>query len=124
MTWSYSGNPKASQSDEVRFILGDTDTTDQLVSDEEIQYGLSSVNGTVHRTVYLMATAISSKFGRMATLSLGQVNENYVTQSKFYADLASKYAKLSGMSVNWGGAGTLSPDNAIFGTGMMNNNAR
>ena len=37
MSWEYQG-PSASDKDEVRFLIGDTDVEDQLLSDEEIQY--------------------------------------------------------------------------------------
>lgn len=38
MTWSYSGDPSSSTLDEVRFLIQDTDTNDQLLSNEEINY--------------------------------------------------------------------------------------
>lgn len=38
MTWTYSGNPGASLLDEVRFLIQDTDTDDQFLSNEEIEY--------------------------------------------------------------------------------------
>jgi hypothetical protein len=38
MTWSYSGDPGASNLDEIRFLIQDTDTNDQLLSNEEINY--------------------------------------------------------------------------------------
>jgi hypothetical protein len=41
MTWSYSGDPGASTRDEIRFLIQDTDTNDQLLSDEEIDYLIS-----------------------------------------------------------------------------------
>lgn len=42
MTWTYSGNPGSSSRDEVRFLIQDTDTDDQLLSNEEIDYLLTS----------------------------------------------------------------------------------
>jgi hypothetical protein len=42
MTWSYSGNPGASSLDEIRFLIGDTDTSSQLLSNEEITYLLNA----------------------------------------------------------------------------------
>jgi hypothetical protein len=42
MTWTYSGNPGASSLDEVRFLIQDTDTDDQLLSNEELNYLLAS----------------------------------------------------------------------------------
>ena len=38
MTWTYSGNPSSTERDAVRFLVGDTDTNDQLLSNEEIDY--------------------------------------------------------------------------------------
>lgn len=38
MTWTYSGNPASSALDEIRFLIGDTDTNAQLLSNEEINY--------------------------------------------------------------------------------------
>lgn len=38
MTWSYSGNPGSSTRDEVRFLIQDTDTNDQLLTNEELDY--------------------------------------------------------------------------------------
>lgn len=38
MTWSYSGNPGSSTLNEIRFLIQDTDTNDQLLSNEEIEY--------------------------------------------------------------------------------------
>jgi hypothetical protein len=42
MTWTYSGDPGDSELDEVRFLIQDTDTDDQLLSDEELTYLLNS----------------------------------------------------------------------------------
>ena len=42
MAFSYSGNPGASSLDEIRFLIGDTDTSSQLLSNEEITYLLNA----------------------------------------------------------------------------------
>src|SRR6185312_7119498 len=39
--WTYSGDPRASDKDAVRFWMGDTDPTDKQVMDGEINYGLT-----------------------------------------------------------------------------------
>lgn len=43
MSWTYSGNPRTSRRDEVRFLIGDTnpDSDENLLQDEEIDYALS-----------------------------------------------------------------------------------
>ena len=42
MTWTYSGNPGASDLDEIRFLIQDTDEDSQLLSNEELLYLLAS----------------------------------------------------------------------------------
>lgn len=38
MAWTYSGDPGSSTRDEVRFLIQDTDTAEQLLTDEELDY--------------------------------------------------------------------------------------
>jgi len=38
VTWTYSGNPASSTRDLVRFLIADTDIDDQLLSNEELDY--------------------------------------------------------------------------------------
>lgn len=42
MTWSYSGNPASSPLDEVRFLIQDTNSGDELLSNEELEYLLAA----------------------------------------------------------------------------------
>jgi len=48
MTWTYGGAPgtttSATRRDAVRLLVGDTDTTDQQITDEEIAFGLSQAS--------------------------------------------------------------------------------
>jgi hypothetical protein len=62
MTWTYSGNPGASVLDEVRFLIQDTDTTDQLLSNEELNYLIdafddSAYGAAISAVVSLIGTA-------------------------------------------------------------------
>ena len=45
MSWTYSGNPSASPLDEVRFLIGDTNSAAPELQNEEINYTLTLVNG-------------------------------------------------------------------------------
>ena len=60
MSWSYSGNPTGSDKDQVRFLIGDTDETDQLLQDEEINFLLqakgSAQSAAIHACSVIMAT--------------------------------------------------------------------
>lgn len=74
MTWTYSGNPGASTLDEVRFLIQDTDTDDQLLSNEEINYLI-----TAYGDAYGAAVA--------AVVALIAVASRAVEESKKVADL-------------------------------------
>lgn len=70
MTWTYSGNPKESLKDYVRFLCGDTDEDMPLLQDEEIQFLLEQ-----HRSVIKAAIAackvIIAKLSREVDYSIG-----------------------------------------------------
>jgi hypothetical protein len=75
MTWTYSGSPTVDSRDEVRFLIQDTDTTDQLFSDEEIDY-VMSVNGTGTAAALSLARRLLTKFARFVDTSVGAVSES------------------------------------------------
>lgn len=52
MPWTYTGNPGSSEKDMVRFLIADTNTSRQLVQDEEIEWLL-----TQEMNVYMAAAA-------------------------------------------------------------------
>lgn len=63
MTWTYSGNPASSALDEIRFLIGDTDTTDQLLSNEEINY-LYAAYGDPYAAAVASVVALISQASR------------------------------------------------------------
>lgn len=89
MTWTYGNDPENSQRDEVRLLVGDTDTTDQLVTDEEIAYALTRA-GTVVGASALMARACAAKFARLVSSSVGAVSESASDLWQHYKDLANE----------------------------------
>ncbi len=88
MTWTYDNNPAGSDLSEVRYLVGDTDSTDELVSDEEIAYAVASeANNTM--AAVRTARAIASKFARLVTKAVGDLKINYSDRVKHYMDLAT-----------------------------------
>lgn len=83
MTWTYSGNPSASDRDAVRFHVGDTDTTDQLVTDEEIAYALTQ-QPSIELAAALICDAIAAKFTREADRRVGDVSLSASQQAEAY----------------------------------------
>jgi hypothetical protein len=65
MTWSYSGNPGASALDEIRFLIQDTDTNDQLLSNEEITY-LYNAYGEAYSAAVACVVALIANASRSA----------------------------------------------------------
>lgn len=64
MAWTYSGNPASSNLDLVRFLIQDTDSTDQLLSNEEINYVLS-VYGDPYLAAISCVTALIAQASRV-----------------------------------------------------------
>lgn len=60
MTWTYSGNPAASNLDALRFTIGDTNSADQQMSDEEMLY-LISAHGSVRAAAIAACDALVAK---------------------------------------------------------------
>ena len=76
MSWTYSGNPGSSTRDEVRFLIQDTDTSDQLLSNEEIDYLLSAYDDDAYSAAVAAVIALIAKAARA------------VEESKSVADLS------------------------------------
>jgi hypothetical protein len=98
VTWSYSGNPASSDTDAVRFLVGDTDTTDQLISNEEINYTLSVYNEPAFAAI-AAARSIAAKFARQSdqSRSVGDLSlsESFSQKSQQYQHLADHLSGLA-----------------------------
>lgn len=94
MSWSYSGNPSSSSRDKVRFLIGDTDSTDQLLTDAEVDYTL-----TVYTDAYLAGAmcsdVLAAKWSRLADKSVGSLSISYSQRQKNMAELAQRLRRMS-----------------------------
>jgi hypothetical protein len=77
MTWTYSGDPSASNRDAVRFSTGDTDTDNQIFSDEEIAYALAQSGDSVLDASILLVRAGLAKYARSVDKSVGDLSKSY-----------------------------------------------
>ena len=89
MTWSYSGDPSASSLDEVRFLVGDTDSTEQLVQNEEIAYAINA-EITIGLAAVRVLRALAGKYARKADKAVGDLRISYSQLQKSFMDLADK----------------------------------
>ena len=100
MTWTYSGNPADSDRDEIRFLIGDTDTNDQQVSDEEIAWALTKSDGN-YGAAALLCSNLASKYARLSDKEVGDLKLAYSQISQRYSELAVDLQSgiVSGVSV-------------------------
>jgi hypothetical protein len=92
MSWTYSGNPATSALDEVRFWIKDTDTTRQLLSNEEILFVIARQAGAQNSSLWaasVCADNISAMFAGEVGVSADGINVDTGSLSKQYAALAS-----------------------------------
>ena len=102
MAWTYGGDPSANARDAIRFLIGDTDTTDQLLSDEEIAWVNSEASGTstgttaLYDAAYRCCLTIASKLAREADKQIGDLSVSMSQRAKAYREQASSLKELSG----------------------------
>lgn len=94
MAWTYDETDLVTTSasgrvNVVRLLIGDTDTNDQLIQNEEIIFALAQSNDNVYFAGSWAASTIAAKFARRVNTKLdGALSSNY-------SDLAKQYKALS-----------------------------
>lgn len=108
MIWSYD-SPTASDKDAVRFLVGDTERDDPLVSDEEIEFTLEEFPGSVYTAAAEVAESIAAKFSREVSHSgdglsyqAEQLQQNYAALAERLRAKAKRHRR-SGMGPYVGG---------------------
>ena len=118
MSWTYSGNPANSQVDECRFLLGDTNESEPIMQDEEIQYIIDTYGSNKNQVLYQLFSRAATIFARDIKRSLGPQSEDPTERLKYFKEQANSYkAKLTS-------AGLSLPKYAypkVFRKGMQNN---
>lgn len=98
--WTYDAtdlgtSTEAQRRNSVRLFVGDTNTADQQVQDEEILFALSQTNDNVYSAASFTANLIASLYARKVTTELdGQLMAEYSDLSKRYTKLASELKAL------------------------------
>lgn len=119
MTWSYGGNPTSSKKDEVRYLVGDTTTTDQQLSDEEISYHLLQNSNNALEAAIDAADALMAKYAREVTRESGDLRIEAEKRMGHYKALHSQLkAKRSKAGSNGIFIGN-DPNQRLFSIGMM-----
>lgn len=118
MSWTYSGNPANNQIDECRFLLGDTNESEPIMQDEEIQYIIDMYEDNKNQILYQLFSRAATIFARDIKRSLGPQSEDPTERLKYFKEKAEEYkSKISS-------AGLSLPRYAhpkVFRKGMQNN---
>ena len=94
MAWSYDPTDldtttASGRLNTVRLLVGDTDTVDQQVQNEEITFSLSENGNNIYYAAAWSARNISSKYSRRVNTSLdGALKADYSDLAKQYKTLA------------------------------------
>ncbi len=102
MSWSYSKNPADSELDKLRFLIGDINTNEPILQDEEIQFLIDEYGSNTNLLYYQIFMHVATVFARDIKRSLGPQAEDPTERLKFFRDQANIYkSKLSvaGISV-------------------------
>lgn len=86
MTWTYDTGLTENR-DRVRFLIGDTSQSNQLLQDEELDYALTS-EGNLYAAAALAAESLSGQFSNSVDKSVGDLKLRF-------ADRASRYSALA-----------------------------
>lgn len=97
MTWTYNGDPSESPEAEVHFLLGDTDTLDQQITDEEISFALTQSGQNTKVAAILCCRVLMAKAAKKVDYKLGPETVNASDRYDHYAKL---YKELVGDSIS------------------------
>lgn len=101
MSWDYA--PGSRDLDWVRFTIGDTDSTDELLQNEEIDAALTN-EGNKYSAAAVCADALAAKFSRQADKTVGPLQIRASQKAERYAKLAKDLRNQLGRRVGaWAG---------------------
>lgn len=116
--WSYTGDPSARAIDAIRFLIGDTDSNDQLLSDDEILWvnkeasGSTTATSDLYDAAYRCCLTIASKLSRQADKQIGDLSVKLSQKAAGYRTQADSLKQLSlrssGVPVPYAGGITIS----------------
>ena len=93
MTWSYDGDPANSDLDAVRREIGDTNTNDQLLSNEEVNFALDQEGDSITAASARCCEWLMREFAKQADKTIGQLNITLSQKSIRYEAMATKLRK-------------------------------
>jgi hypothetical protein len=87
MSWNYSGDPRLSSRDAVRFNIQDVNEDDQQFSNEEIRFLLDQYPDQIYTVCLILAERLVAKYARRVDKSVGDLHISYGSTVKTYQDM-------------------------------------
>ena len=92
MTWTFWSTPGTSNVDQrrdaVRMFVGDTDESDQQISNEQIEFCLTQTSNDIYSASAMVARMLAAKYARMADSKLEEVETKFSQLRDNYNSLA------------------------------------
>ena len=103
MTWTYGNSPSVNINgtyniDLLRFLIGDTDTNHQLLSDEELDF-LISQQHNYYIAAALAADALTAKFAPSTQEKLGDWSQDFQQRYDHFLALSKELRRLAARGV-------------------------
>lgn len=92
--WTYdplnlSATTSSGRLNAVRLLIGDVDTLDQQLQDEEVLFALSENSDNLYQAAAFCCRLLASKYSRLVTTTLdGALSSNYSDRYKQYTTMA------------------------------------
>lgn len=95
MAWTYGEDPAGDPIDAVRFLAGDTQPTDQLVQDEEVEFALATNGDNVYFAAADVCEGLASRFARSVSLSVEGLSAQFSDRSRRFSERAVELRKMA-----------------------------
>jgi hypothetical protein len=100
MGFTFSSDPKNSDRDKVRLLVGDTDSDNQLVSDETIDWALTR-EGNFFQASALVADIIAAEQARNPDKTIRDLSVSFSQRIENYRQLAEEYRERGAQAGSW-----------------------
>lgn len=119
MSFSYDPTALSVELNQLRLEIGDTDSNDPLLQDEEIAY-IQSQESSFYMRASVCCKIIASHFAREVDFKLGNFSEAAQTAYLRYIDLEKKFTSLASGSYPWaGGVVSSEKDDLVANTSLV-----
>lgn len=127
MAWSYDPadldtETSPGQLNVVRLLVGDNQTDDQQMQDEEVVFALSQNGNNVYQSAVYCCRLLASKYARMVNTQLdGALQAEYSDRAKQYITLAVQLGEMA-KKVSGGGLGIFAGGVSVADMGVAEQN--